>query len=460
MRAVLALLRLRPSARASVLLMVGLAAANCSSDSTRFDGNPFARDNAPLETTGSVPRGGRIERRPLGAPQAARRQLPPSPALGRPGTLAGNGMSGGGRGMGSFRPSSNAGRPAVVAPDVTGSTSRLRTDPRPRGRWTWEGGTPIKVAPGETLTSLSRRHKVPASAIAEANGLSGPVALRSGQRLVIPRYMKPDRPRSSVARPVTTTPAAIVRRPAPISGSHIVAPGETLTGIARRYRISITALAAANRIPPHTRVKIGDRLLIPGRGLRGRTAAIEPEAKPAALPRPASAPRTATKPASAAKTYASAEPTSSILVARPTSEEKIAGDKPALRGTKPAFRWPVRGRVIAGFGAKTNGEQNDGINLAVPEGTAVRAAEDGVVAYAGNELKGYGNLILVRHTDGFVTAYAHASKIMVKRNDKVRRGQVIAKSGQTGNVTTPQLHFEIRKGSSPVDPMKHLGTGA
>jgi murein DD-endopeptidase MepM/ murein hydrolase activator NlpD len=126
----------------------------------------------------------------------------------------------------------------------------------------------------------------------------------------------------------------------------------------------------------------------------------------------------------------------------------------------PAFRWPVRGRVITGFGPKANGQQSDGIDLAVPEGTAVHAAEDGVVAYAGNELKGYGNLILIRHANGFVTAYAHASEILVKRNDTVHRGQVIAKSGQTGSVTSPQLHFEIRKGSAPVDPAQYLPSGA
>jgi murein DD-endopeptidase MepM/ murein hydrolase activator NlpD len=122
----------------------------------------------------------------------------------------------------------------------------------------------------------------------------------------------------------------------------------------------------------------------------------------------------------------------------------------------PQFRWPVRGRVISGFGPIPNGQQNDGINLAVPEGTQVRAAEDGVVAYSGNELKGYGNLVLVRHSDGYVTAYAHASELMVKRGDNVKRGQVIAKSGATGSVNAPQLHFEIRKGSSPVDPTKYL----
>jgi murein DD-endopeptidase MepM/ murein hydrolase activator NlpD len=124
--------------------------------------------------------------------------------------------------------------------------------------------------------------------------------------------------------------------------------------------------------------------------------------------------------------------------------------------TGPGFRWPVRGRVIAGFGPKPSGVQNDGINLAVPEGTPVKAADDGVVAYAGNELKGYGNLVLIRHADGFVTAYANASELMVKRGETVKRGQVIAKSGETGNVTSPQLHFEIRKGATPVDPSQYL----
>ena len=111
--------------------------------------------------------------------------------------------------------------------------------------------------------------------------------------------------------------------------------------------------------------------------------------------------------------------------------------------------------MIAGFGPKPTGQQNDGINIAVPEGTPVKASDDGVVAYSGNELKGYGNLVLVRHSNGYVTAYAHASELMVKRGDSVKRGQTIAKSGQTGNVTSPQLHFEIRKGATPVDPMQY-----
>ncbi len=122
------------------------------------------------------------------------------------------------------------------------------------------------------------------------------------------------------------------------------------------------------------------------------------------------------------------------------------------------FRWPVRGRVISTFGEKPNGVRNEGINIAVPEGADVHAASDGVVAYAGNELKGYGNLVLIRHRDGWVTAYAHNKELFVKRGDRVRRGQVIAKAGSTGSVKTPQLHFELRKGASAVDPLKYLGT--
>src|SRR5436305_29240 len=126
------------------------------------------------------------------------------------------------------------------------------------------------------------------------------------------------------------------------------------------------------------------------------------------------------------------------------------------RASLPPFRWPARGKVVTSYGAKTNGKANDGINIAVPEGTPVKAAEDGVVAYAGNELKGYGNLVLVRHSNGYVTAYAHASELLVKRGETIKRGQIIAKSGQSGEVGSPQLHFEIRKGSSPVDPLQFL----
>jgi murein DD-endopeptidase MepM/ murein hydrolase activator NlpD len=160
---------------------------------------------------------------------------------------------------------------------------------------------------------------------------------------------------------------------------------------------------------------------------------------------------------------AAGAPQQSARMAQATTnvEEKPVAETPAIKpgettGALPTFRWPVRGKVITSYGAKTNGKANDGINLAVPEGTPVKAAEDGVVAYSGNELKGYGNLVLVRHANGYVTAYAHASELMVKRGDTIKRGQIIAKSGQSGEVGSPQLHFEIRKGSSPVDPLQFL----
>src|SRR5262249_2224950 len=142
---------------------------------------------------------------------------------------------------------------------------------------------------------------------------------------------------------------------------------------------------------------------------------------------PAKMAASAPQPMPPANQVAAAVPPTSARVLTPASD--ASEPTATANAAAPQFRWPVRGRVISGFGPMTNGQQNDGLNLAVPEGTSVRAAEDGVVAYAGNELKGYGNLVLVRHSNGFVTAYAHANELMVKKGDNVRRGQIIAKSG-------------------------------
>jgi murein DD-endopeptidase MepM/ murein hydrolase activator NlpD len=126
------------------------------------------------------------------------------------------------------------------------------------------------------------------------------------------------------------------------------------------------------------------------------------------------------------------------------------------RGAAPSFAWPLHGHVIADVAAAKTDQRDDGIDIAVPAGTDVRASADGVVAYTGDDLRNFGNLILVRHDGGFVTAYAHVDQILVKVNDQVHRGQVIAKSGSTGVVSTPLLHFEIRKGSAPVDARQYL----
>lgn len=121
------------------------------------------------------------------------------------------------------------------------------------------------------------------------------------------------------------------------------------------------------------------------------------------------------------------------------------------------FAWPLQGHVISAFGTKSNGEQNDGINIASDYGIPIHAAAGGTVTYAGDELKGYGNLVLIRHDDGYVTAYAHAQTLSVRRGEVVTRGQVIGYVGDTGGVGEPQLHFEIRRGKTPVDPLTLLG---
>jgi murein DD-endopeptidase MepM/ murein hydrolase activator NlpD len=400
---------------------MGLGAAGCT-DSSRFA--EFDSEGPRGEVTGSVPQpGNRVESRAL-------------PRLG-------DGVSGGVRGMGSYQPGNG---------DVTGALPPSAPPPPPR--FTWEGGTPITVAPGETLETISRRYDVPVAALMEANNITRPGGLHPGQHLVIPRRRGPA---TALAAPPTrvASSAAAMPSPAPVgpprnalaagASVHVVAPGETLHSIARHYGKPVLVLAKANNIAPDTMVRVGERITIPG----GASTPVAAASAPAA-PAPRNEPPVGS--------LAAAEsPHSARLAAAVAPDAEEGGAKAGeAGGSVPGFRWPVRGRVIAGFGPKPNGLQNDGINLAVPEGTPVKAADDGVVAYAGNELKGYGNLVLVRHSNGFVTAYAHASEIMVKRGDSVKRGQVIAKSGQTGSVTSPQLHFEIRKGATPVDPSQYL----
>jgi murein DD-endopeptidase MepM/ murein hydrolase activator NlpD len=294
----------------------------------------------------------------------------------------------------------------------------------------------VTVSSGETIESIARKYGVPASAIMQTNGFREGAVLRPGQRVVIPRYVSASASQAAAAPQSSVAPRAA-------DNVHIVEPGESMLGIAHKHGVTITALARANNIQPYAKISIGDRLTIPG----GRHVAERQTSAPQVAP-----PRTV-----AVEKVASA-PAQSARVATPEHQTTESVTQTAeAAGSMPSFRWPVKGRIIAGFGPRPNGAQNDGINLAVPEGTPIKAADDGVVAYAGSELKGYGNLVLIRHANGFVSAYANASEILVKRGETIKRGQVIAHAGQTGNVTSPQLHFEIRKGSTPVDPTKYLG---
>lgn len=412
--------------RLTVLALIGVAVAGCE-NSARFDSNPFTASRSaapPPQYTGST-----------GARAASANPVvsQPLPAPSRPATVAAGGVSYGGHGFAAYQPSR-------TEHEVTGSVPAQRAEhAKPAGHWTWDGGRPVTVGPGETIASVARKNGVPVAALMQTNNISNPSAVRPGQRLVIPRYVYD-------AAPVAQATSA----PQLKAGTmHVVAPGETLMGISRRSGVSVSALARANNISPSTKVKIGDRITIPGgERVAARTPAPTPKVEE---PHPIVKHETVKH-----ETVASVGTESARMAKAEVQETESVTHKAEPAGAMPSFRWPVRGRIIATFGPKPNGTQNDGINLAVPEGTPIKAAEDGIVAYAGNELKGYGNLVLVRHANGYVSAYANASKLLVKRGDTVKRGQVIANAGQTGNVTSPQLHFEIRKGSTPIDPQKFL----
>lgn len=418
--------------RVAVLAVAGLATASCS-NSGRFDSNPYASDRSapPQETTGSIsqrPMYNRVEAQPLPAPN-------------RPATVASSsGYSSGAQGLGAYRP--NASGYSQGSSETTGSVRNVPPPPKPSGSWTWDGGAPVTVGYGETVEHIARKYNVPASAILQTNGIGDPSMIKPGQRLVIPRYVTSAAPQA---------PQAHAAHAQATENVHIVGPGESLIGIARHNGVTLAALAKANNIQPYTKISMGDRLTIPGgHAVAPRQVQYTTPAPQVAQPRMIPIDNVASVPAQNARVATTQAPEKTASV--------VATTEPA--GAMPSFRWPVKGRVIAGFGPKTGGAQNDGINLAVPEGTPVKAADDGVVAYAGNELKGYGNLVLIRHANGFVSAYAHASELLVKRGDTIKRGQVIAHAGQTGNVTSPQLHFEIRKGSTPVDPTQYLSGAA
>ncbi|MBM7482824.1 murein DD-endopeptidase MepM/ murein hydrolase activator NlpD [Bradyrhizobium sp. GM2.2] len=442
----------------AVLALISFSFAGCSADmSSRMSqsnfSNPFAQ-----ESTGSVQQAPPPQRE---LPQYSRPQtqsgyyqsqpLPPAVSTPQSYPVAAGGVSGGGRGVGSYAP------PAQPHLETTATVP-----PRSVAAAQPVGGTKIIVGTSDTLDLLAKRYRVTPQAILAANGYKGPRALSPGQQLIIPHQATAAAPAPLMA-PVAAAPAPAAKPVAAVaapSSTHFVNHGDTLASIARKNHISAAELARANGLDPSAKLKLGARLAVPG----AKTAAV---AAPLAAAPVGAAPVAGTlqpvaaAPAPATKMAAVAAPVQSARLAQATANvEDKAADTPAkaaeTTSALPTFRWPVRGKVVTSYGAKTNGKSNDGINLAVPEGTPVKAAEDGVVAYSGNELKGYGNLVLVRHSNGYVTAYAHASELMVKRGDTIKRGQVIAKSGQSGEVASPQLHFEIRKGSSPVDPLQFL----
>ena len=264
------------------------------------------------------------------------------------------------------------------------------------------GSSSVIVRKGDTLYSISRRYNVPIKDMINANRLRPPYTLYVGQKLRLPTKQY-----------------------------HIVRRGESLYGIARQYNVDVTSLSRVNNLQTPYSLSPGQKLLLPA----------------------------SVSSAAGSATAASSKATAN---AAQNTSKRTSYQRPAESYTPPAstrktkFMWPVNGTVVSGFGNLGSGRKNDGINIKAALGTAVKAADSGTVAYAGNELKGFGNLILIKHSDGWITAYAHCDRLFVKKGQKVARGEKIATVGSSGSVTTPQLHFEVRAGKKAVNPRSYL----
>jgi len=320
----------------------------------------------------------------------------------------------------------------------------------------------VIVQSGETLYSIARRYDVPVRSLIETNQLEPPYRMNAGRRLTLPQVRK-----------------------------HIVQPGETLYGISRKFGVDTSTLARTNGLGPPYRVWVGEELALPAPVETAGAAPVIQATAPApayaapaapaptygapAAPAPAAVasaspprespfrPPAATPPPSLARSETPSQappPPPPPAAAPPAPAEKLAALPPPVPTPTPGgartFIWPVHGRIIGHYGNGEGGTHNDGINIAAAAGTPVLAADSGTVAYAGNELRGYGNLVLIKHANGWLTAYAHNAVLLVKRGELVRRGQPIARVGATGAVNQPQLHFEIRHGTRALDPGDYL----
>ena len=350
------------------------------------------------------------------------------------------------------------------------------------------------VKPGETLTSIAKAYGTTRPRLAKENGIDEWMSVKIGQKLVVRGTAHATAAAAPAAeavvdnRPPRDVPVAAavqprpVAAPKPVQAARAANPAPVKTAKTQAKSIAAEAMQVA---APHGQA-VRTATVKPVTVKPVQTAKVVPvdtKAKPSqvAAAKPvdaAKANKLKAEKLAAAKQKVPANKPAQVAIAKPIKPVETSQPAPVATGTispaasapqtaapaaelpkdanvaapgSPEFRWPVKGRIIQNFG-----RNSDGINISVPEGTEVKAAEDGVVAYAGSELKGYGNLILIRHANGYVTAYGHAKELDVKKGETVRRGQTIATAGQTGNVTSPQVLFEVRKGAAPVDPTRYL----
>ncbi len=306
--------------------------------------------------------------------------------------------------MGGSNTDSTPLRP-LVKPEsrmIEGSGNATAPLPRMKPRLSRNGTNEVasdtgvaQVQAGDTVYALSRLHHVGVRDIIRANRLKPPYKLAIGQTIRLPGAQY-----------------------------HIVRAGETLYGLSEHYGVDMSAMVRANNIPAPYRLIVGQHLRLPGANAKLAQDIL----------------RTAKQTVAAAP--------------KKQARKGIPGKPPPLAGKY--FLWPAEGRLLSSFGPKEGGLHNDGINFAVPRGAPLRAAENGIVAYAGNELPGYGNLLLIRHDGGWMSAYAHNDTLLVSRGDEVKRGQIVSHAGSTGSVASPQAHFELRRNGKPVNPEKYL----
>ncbi len=312
-------------------------------------------------------------------------------------------------------------------------------------------GATVRVEPGMTMFSIARANNVSVGALAKANRIPPPYILAAGRELKIPGA-------SSAVTPDVTVAQAPVSRTVK-GGKYTVSSGDTLYSIGRKFGVSPFLIADANGLKKNTVLSVGQSLRVPGsKGVVVAKAIktddrVDDQSTDDQVLQPFAKPKILAPFEQPVADNSVEEPAQKLTL----NTKPLVEETPAIAAGALTMRWPADGKVISEFGTKPGGLKNEGINISMPEGTPIRAAESGVVAYAGNELKGYGNLVLIRHEGGYVTAYAHAKELSVKRGDTVKRGAVIARAGQTGAVTTPQLHFEVRKGATAMDPLKFLG---
>jgi murein DD-endopeptidase MepM/ murein hydrolase activator NlpD len=456
-------------------MAAGLVGA-CSSDVTRFDNDPFKnpfRSRAAFDPvqTNSINRQapGPRSLEPVRPSAATTQPLPPpnQPIMAtNPSRATTAPLTTGSVSAPNYAPLAPvAERPATALSSAQGTAG-----------WSAVGGTPVVLREGESLNTLSSRYNVPVNAIMAVNGISNVNQARPGQQIMIPAYSPVSAARAPAANAVIQRPAATAQ-PMPAASARSAPAIPARVAEAPKPAEPARLAPAARQVQPAGQSEAEKRAAAKLEAMRRQNeeARLKQQAEAAnakKLAEAKAAERKAKAEAEKAKAQALVASRKAKADEEPATTASIPEAKPVPARTQPmpeketaaaaeasetpSFRWPARGRVISGFGARGTGGANDGINIALPEGTPVRAAEGGTVVHADDALKGYGKLVLIRHPSGYVSVYAHNSELKVKRGESVRRGQVIASSGQSGNVTAPQLHFEIRKGATPVDPNKYL----